>query len=123
MGCFGFRVRSCPCELRREALELLYRRVSTVLRDRLIMQVLTEDQAGEIDLSGLWIAQRQDGRIVGAMLTQALAGKVAAIWAPELRTRWRREDLASALVKEALADFKARGFRLAQAVLRGSVLA
>src|ERR1017187_7741552 len=120
MGRFGFQVMSCPEEARGEALELLYRRVPAALRDRLILQVLNEDRSGEIDLSGLGIAQKRRGRIVGAMLTQSLAGKVAAVWAPEVRTTWRRRDLASALVKEALADFEARGFRLAQAVLDDS---
>ena len=120
MGRFGFQVRSCPEEARGEALELLYRRVPVVLRDRLILQVLDEDQRGEIDLSGLWIAQKRGGRIAGAMLTQPLAGKVVAVWAPEVRTTWRRGDLAAALIKEALAAFEARGFRLVQAVLDDS---
>ena len=78
------------------------------------------DRGRDPDLSGLWIAQKRGGRIDGAMLTQPLAGKVAAVWAPEVRTTWRRGDLASALVREALADFEARGFRLAQAVLDDS---
>ena len=120
MGRFGFQVMCCPEEARGEALELLYRRVPAALRDRLILQVLNEDRQGEIDLSGLWIAQKRRGRIVGAMLTQPLAGKVAAVWAPEVRTMWCRRDLATALVREALADFEARGFRLAQAVLDDS---
>ena len=120
MGHFGFQVRSCPEEAKGEALELLYRRVPVVLRDRLILQVLDEDQRGEIDLSGLWIAQKRGGRIAGAMLTQPLAGKVVAVWAPEVRTTWRRGDLAAALIKEALAAFEVRGFRLAQAVLDDS---
>jgi mycothiol synthase len=117
---FGFQVKSCPEEARGEALELVYRRVPAALRDRLILQVLDEHRRGEIDLSGLWIAQKRRGRIAGAMLTQPLAGKVAAVWAPEVRTTWRRGDLASALVKAALADFEARGFRLAQAILDDS---
>ena len=120
MGRFGFQVMSCPEEARGEALELLYRRVPAALRDRLILQILREDRRGEIDLTGLWIAQKRRGRIVGAMLTQPLAGKVAAVWAPEVRTTLHRRDLASALVKEALADFEARGFRLVQAVLDDS---
>ncbi len=51
------------------------------------------------------------------MLTQPLAGKAAAVWAPEVKTVWRRSTLAAALVEAVLSDLTARGFRLAQAVL------
>ena len=50
-------------------------------------------------------------------MTQPLAGKAAAISAPEVRPSWRRPALAAGLLRAALADFKARGFQLAQAVL------
>ncbi len=56
------------------------------------------------------------GRIVGALLTQPLAGKAAAVWAPEVKPSWRR-PVWLGLIKAALANLKARGFRLAQAVL------
>jgi len=95
----------------------LYRRVPVALRDQLIAEVLDEAQHGEIDLSGLWVVRARTGRITGALLTQPLAGKAAAVWAPEVKSSWRRAALAAALVQEALADLKARGFRLAQAVL------
>jgi ribosomal protein S18 acetylase RimI-like enzyme len=87
------------------------------LRNRVIVEVLDEAQRGEIDLSGLWVARERRGRIAGALMTQSLAGKAAAVWAPEVRPSWRRAELAAGLVKEALADLKVRGFRLAQAVL------
>jgi ribosomal protein S18 acetylase RimI-like enzyme len=51
------------------------------------------------------------------MLTQPLAGKAAAIWAPEVKALWGRSTLAAGLVEAALSDLSARGFRLAQAVL------
>jgi len=95
----------------------LYRRVPAALRDRLIAEVLDEAERGEIDLSGLWVARERTGRITGALLTQPLAGKAAGVWAPEVRSSWRRAAVAAALVQEALADLKARGFHLAQAVL------
>jgi ribosomal protein S18 acetylase RimI-like enzyme len=118
---FGLWVGLCPGEARGEALEILYRRVPGVLRDRLITEVLDEAERGDIDLSGLWIARNRRGRITGAMLTQPLAGKAAAVWAPEVRSSWRRAAVAAALVRTALADLKKRGFRLAQAVLDESV--
>ncbi len=80
MGQFGQRVSTCPLEAKGEALELLYRKVPSALRDRLIVQMLEEERRGEIDLSGLWVATTRRGRITGAMLTQHLAGKAAALW-------------------------------------------
>ncbi len=114
---FGARVMPCPVEARESALAVLYRRMPWALRDRLIAGVLEEASRGEVDLSGLWIARERAGRIAGVLLTQTLAGKAAAVWAPEMKTTWRRSSLAAALVGAALADLTARGFRLAQAVL------
>ena len=57
------------------------------------------------------------GRIIGALLTQALAGRAAAVWAPEVVPSVWRAATAAALVRSALADLQARGFRIVQAVL------
>jgi mycothiol synthase len=114
---FGPQIAPCPLEARAAALEVLYRRLPEALRYRLIVEVLDEAKRGEIDLSGLWVAQERAGRIVGALLTQPLAGKAAAVWAPEVKPSWRRPALAAGLLQAALADLKARGFQLAQAVL------
>jgi mycothiol synthase len=120
MGHFGLRVIPCPADAKGEALELIYRKVPTSLRDRLIVQMLEEERRGEIDLSGLWVATTRRGRIAGAMLTQPLVGKAAAVWAPEVRRGWRRDNLAAAMVKMAVESFAARGFRLIQSVLEQS---
>ncbi len=117
MAGFGPQIMPCPPEARAAALEVLYRRVPEALRYRLIVEVLDEAARGEIDLSGLWVARERAGRIVGALLTQPLAGKAAAVWAPEVKPSWRRPALAAGLIQAALADLKGRGFRLAQAVL------
>jgi ribosomal protein S18 acetylase RimI-like enzyme len=109
-------VLPCPPEERAAALGVLYRRVPGALRPRLIADALAESERGLIDLSGLWVARRR-GRVVGALLTQALAGRAAAVWAPEVGTAWRRSATAVALVRAALADLAARGFRVAQALL------
>jgi ribosomal protein S18 acetylase RimI-like enzyme len=109
-------VMLCPPGLRGRALEVLYRRVPGGLRPRLIANALGEAARGLIDLSGLWIAQRR-GRILGALLTQPLAGRAAAVWAPEVDTTWWRAATAVALVRAALADLKSRGFIIAQALL------
>lgn len=116
-GILGARVMPCPTELRPAALEVLYRRMPATLRGHLITEVLADAQAGELDLSGLWVARIRSGRIIGAMMTQALAGKVAAVWPPEVRPSWRRAPMAAALVRTALENLSTRGYRLAQAAL------
>src|SRR5262249_53322792 len=65
---------------------------------------------------GLWMGER-GGRILGALLTQPLAGRAAAVWAPEVDTTWWRAATAVALVRAVLADLKSRGFIIAQALL------
>jgi mycothiol synthase len=116
----AFEILPCPLKSRNAALDILYQRIPEPLRDRLITQVQAEAAKGEIDLSGLWIAQKRTGRVIGALLTQALAGKAAAVWAPEVKSHWNRSTLAARLIQHALADLKGRGFRLAQAVLDDS---
>jgi ribosomal protein S18 acetylase RimI-like enzyme len=106
----------CPPSERGLALKVLYRRVPHGLRPRLIADALAEAQRGLIDLSGLWIARRR-GQIMGALLTQPLAGRAAAVWAPEVEVTWRRAAIAVALVRAALADLGNRGFLIAQALL------
>lgn len=95
---------------------MLYRRVPDSLRDRLVEDALAECGRGAIDLSGLWLARR-GRRVVGALLTQPLAGQAAAVWAPEVDAAWNRRGTAVALLRAALDDLKARGYRLAQALL------
>jgi mycothiol synthase len=109
-------VAPCPPEEREPALAVLYHRVPGSLRPRLIANALAESERGLIDLSGLWVARRR-GRVVGALLTQPLAGRAAAVWAPEVESTWRRASTAVALVRAALDDLKDRGFMLAQALL------
>ena len=109
-------VAAVPAEDRGAALGVLYRRVPASLRPRLIADALAEAERGMIDLSGLWVARRR-GRVVGALLTQPLAGRAAAVWAPEVDPSWRRAATAVALVRAALDDLRARGFLLAQALL------
>ena len=118
------RVEPCPPEAREAALQVLYQRIPDSLRSRLVVEVLQEASRGQVDLSGLWVAwDRCLGlgtarfRIIGTLLTQALAGRAAAVWAPEVLPSWRRATTAAALVRSALADLQARGFRIVQAVL------
>ena len=109
----------CPPEWRREALALLYRRVDRRLRDRAVADALAEAEGGLIDLSGLWVARRR-GRLVGTLLTQALAGRAAAVWAPEVVEGWGRSATARRLLASALDHLRAEGLRIAQALLDDS---
>jgi GNAT superfamily N-acetyltransferase len=106
----------CPVADRPAALALLYRNASKPLRNRLVADALGEAEAGAVDLSGLWIARRR-GLVVGSLLTQALAGRAAAVWAPEVDLPWGRGAVAEQLLKAALNDLQDRGFRVAQALL------
>ena len=112
-------ISPCPPEWRTEALGLLYRRVPENLRHQLIADALAEAEEGRIDLSGLWVGRRR-GRMTGALLTQPLAGRAAAVWAPEVELSWGRGALATALIRHALEDLRSRGFRIAQALVDGS---
>ena len=112
-------ISACPKELRAEALEVLYRRIPANLRPQLVANALAEAEAGRVDLSGLWVARRR-GRLVGVLLTQPLAGRAAAVWAPEVETGWGRAALSTSLIRNALDDLRERGFRLAQALVDSS---
>ena len=59
----------------------------------------------------------------GSVIEHLLAGRSAAVWAPEVDSSWRRGATAAALVRAALDDLKARGFLIAQALLDESVAA
>ena len=117
MKVFGAEIVLCPAEARAEALEVLYRRMPQAFRKHLIAEVLADEQRGEVDLAGLWVARIRSGRIVGAMMTQAMPGRSAAVWPPEVSPSWRRNAIASAMVRQAIDDLASRGFRLVQAAL------
>lgn len=106
----------CPPEDRAEALAVLYHRLSAATRANMIVELLRQEALGQLDLSGLWIACRKR-RIVGAMLTQVLAGRAIAIWPPVIARSWGAASLASSMVREALRVSEARGIRLAQALV------
>ena len=117
-------VEPCPPEAREAALQVLYQQIPGSLRPRLIDEVLQEAASGKADLSGLWVAwdrtwnpRNARRRIIGTLLTQALAGRAAAIWAPEVLPTWKRDLIAASLVRSALTDLQSRGFRIVQAVL------
>jgi ribosomal protein S18 acetylase RimI-like enzyme len=90
--------------------------------------VLGEAERGLVDFSGLRIAvrglvqtdageARGTGRVIGAIMTQPLSSRTAAVWAPEVLPSWRRGTTAAALVRSAIDDLRDRGFQLVQAVL------
>ncbi len=119
------QILPCPLEERRAALEVLYQNLSRPLRACLIDEILDDSRCGQVDLSGLWIARQpgwglgtgSESRLVGALLTQALAGRAVAVWAPEVRPSWKRAEIAARLVRTVLDDLQARGTAIVQAVL------
>lgn len=116
----NIQILPCPLESRREALERLHQGLSQPLRGELIALLLDDESRGRVDLSGLWIARRtgwRGDRLVGAMLTQKLAGRAAALWPPEVRPGWNRGAIAAGLVHEALETLRAEGTAIVQAVL------
>lgn len=115
-GLRGVAIAPCPEPDLAEALEVLYRRLPSTVRPGTIVAILRQVDVGQLDLAGLWVARRR-GRIVGAMLTQVLAGRAAAIWPPEVERGWGSGHLASSLVRTALEAYRARGLRLAQALV------
>ena len=106
----------CPVAQRPEALAILYRRIPGDFRAEMVTEALAEERAGRLDLSGLWVARRW-GRLVGAMLTHGLAGRAAAVWPPEVEMIWGRAAVAAGLLRTAMDDLRARGFRVAQALV------
>jgi GNAT superfamily N-acetyltransferase len=112
-------VELCPVSEWAQALAMLYRRVAGELRESLVREALEEAGNGQLDLSGLWIGRRR-GRIVAAMLSQVLAGKAAALWAPEVGVTIGRATLAATLIREAVADMRDRGVGLVQALVDAS---
>ena len=106
----------CPIAQRSEALAVLYRRIPGDFRAEMVTEALAEERAGRLNLSGLWVARRW-GRLVGALLSHELAGRAAAVWSPEVEMIWGRAAVAAGLLHAALGDLRARGFRVAQALV------
>ncbi|MEW4566856.1 GNAT family N-acetyltransferase [Tautonia sp. JC769] len=106
----------CPPDERAEALAVLYHRLSASTREYMIVELLRQESAGQLDLSGLWVAYRRR-RIIGAMLSQTLAGRAVAIWPPVIGRSWRTASLASSMVRAVLRFSESRGIRLAQALV------
>jgi ribosomal protein S18 acetylase RimI-like enzyme len=114
----SFVVDLCPQESHAAALKVLYRRIAEPARSELVAAALVEHEAGRLDLSGLWIARRR-GHVVGALLTQRLVGRAAAVWPPEVSVPWglRRAKPAAALVRAALESHRQAGIRVVQSLL------
>lgn len=112
----GDELLRCPEGLRAEALHVLYRRAPRSSRAGLVADALDDARRGDLDLERLWVARRR-GRLVAAMLTQRLAGRIAAVWAPEVAIRWGRDALAERLIRAALDAHRAEGVAVAQALV------
>ncbi len=109
----------CPEADRAEALARFYQKAAPPRRAALVAGLLADEARGALDLGGLWIA-RQQGRIVGALLTTALAGRAGAIWPPEVIPGRSRAEVADALIRAGLEAFRGRGVGVVQALLEVS---
>ncbi|MFO0958833.1 MAG: GNAT family N-acetyltransferase [Isosphaeraceae bacterium] len=110
------RIEPCPAGRLEEALRVLYRRIGPGIRPNAVAEALAEFSRGDLDPGGFWIASR-NARLIGAMLTQSLAGRAAAVWPPEVEIRLGRGVVASAMVGTVLMELGRRGFRIAQALV------
>ncbi|WP_165075668.1 GNAT family N-acetyltransferase [Paludisphaera rhizosphaerae] len=122
MAASNLWILRCPVEERPRALEVLYQGLERRVRAALVAEALEDARAGRVDLSGLWIARKPGWgtaeKLVGAILTQSLSGRAAAVWPPQAAASpWNRADVAEALVKGALAGLRDSGVAIAQAVL------
>lgn len=114
----NLQIERCPAGERARALEVVYRGLGRRMRAALVQEAVEDDRAGRVDLSGLWVARRgEGGRIVGALLTQALPGRATAVWTPRATAVWDRAEVAAALVRGALEGLREDGVAIAQAVL------
>jgi ribosomal protein S18 acetylase RimI-like enzyme len=104
----------------RDGLEVLFRRAPAASRPFLVAETHDELQKSRSrspsDPPRLFVGRRQ-GRIVAALLAQRLTPRTAAVWPPEVAVRWRRADLAAAVIRAAVAAFDAAGVRLVQALV------
>lgn len=118
MASSNLQILRCPPEDRARAMEVVYRALGRRMRAALAAEAVADELAGRVDLSGLWIARRGGpGRIVGALLTQALPGRATAVWTPRTAIVWDRAEVAAALVRGALRGLREEGVAIAQAVL------
>jgi ribosomal protein S18 acetylase RimI-like enzyme len=112
----NLKVSLCNTSDIKPALELLYHRVPEPARSALVISALGESQSKCLDLSGLWVAYN-GALLTGVMLTQELSGGAAALWAPEIKARWRRSAVADALLNAGLVHFRERQVQIVQALL------
>ena len=103
----------CPKQLQSQALQLLNQEFAPIATDASILQDIHDDP---IDLSGLWVAL-QNERVVGALLTQTLAGQIGAVWPPKVINGLSTHKIAENLLAAGLRHLKRLGCRLAQALI------
>jgi ribosomal protein S18 acetylase RimI-like enzyme len=106
----------CRPEELEAALAVLYRRARPRDRSLLVAEGMAEVARGDLDPSGLWVAHRWD-RLIGALLTQPLAGRAAAVWPPEVALKLGRSKVAVALVRAVLDGLRQRGALIAQSLV------
>ncbi|WP_337177409.1 GNAT family N-acetyltransferase [Paludisphaera sp.] len=121
MASSDLQIERCPEQDRAPAMEIVYRDLGRRMREALAKEAFADHRAGRVDLSGLWVARRgAGGKLVGAILTQALAGRATALWPPRTTAIWDRAEVAATLVRGTLEGLREGGVAIAQAVLHAA---
>ncbi len=111
----GCKIERAAPDRWRAALELVFCEISAETREPHIAALLDEAQRKERDLSGLFVA-RKDERVVAAVWGSGATGRVAILWPPQT---CEPQETASidALLSAALEHLAQSDVRLAQAAL------
>jgi mycothiol synthase len=110
-----FTIESARPEERAAAFRLVFQHLEDAEQELRIGNALTLVHAGELDPNGVFVVRGPD--LVGALVCVPLRGAGGLLWPPFVREgpdRTRQEDQ---LVRSALIWLRARGAKLAQAIL------
>ncbi len=104
------------------AFALALQQVPDDERSTRVANALTLLGGGEIDPAGIFVARTSHG-LAGVQVCIPLRGSSGLFWLPQVEPSWRDADLADQLVRAALTWLRARGAKLAQALVHPAELA
>jgi ribosomal protein S18 acetylase RimI-like enzyme len=109
-------IRSARPEDREAALHLIFRHLDSGERDRRTTNALQLMELGKLCAEGLFTAH-EDDTLQGSMLCLPIPGASGLVWPPQSRQTVNAREIEDALVRHACGWLKARGAKLAQALL------
>ena len=98
------------------AFRLLFQHFAPPDRETRTANALNLVNRGELDPQGLWVV-RDRGQLLGAVFCLPVPGASALVWPPQCTLTCRRDALEDGLLRHASAWLRARGVRVAQALL------